>query len=355
MQYFLGIDSGGTKTHALIADETGQAVGFGSGGPGNWEAVGYDGLSQVLVDITHQALDMSRLSIEQIAGAGMGLAGYDWPSQRQAHLEAIRPLGLHAPLAIVNDATLGIVAGSSEGWGVSVDAGTGCNCRGWTRDHQREGRAVGGAGHWSGEAAGGYDIVTRAMRAISFEWTRRGPATALTQAFIQKTGARDLDDLVEGTYLGHYDLDPSLVMTVFQVAALGDPQALEVMRWAGDQLGQMACGVIRQLHLQNESFDVVLIGSLYDGHPLLAESLRTAIQALAPGARLVRLTLPPVVGGVLLGMEAVGLDFLGRRERLIQSTDRLLNQNDLSPVTPPGALEPGSSPHGSGDHPEKKG
>jgi N-acetylglucosamine kinase-like BadF-type ATPase len=354
MQYFLGIDSGGTKTHALIADETGQAVGFGSGGPGNWEAVGYDGLSKVLVDITHQALEMSRLTIGQIAGAGMGLAGYDWPSQRQSHLDAIRPLGLRAPLAIVNDATLGIVAGSAEGWGISVEAGTGCNGRGWTRDHKREGRAVGGAGYWSGEAAGGYDIVTRAMRAISFEWTRRGPATALTPAFIQKTGARDLDDLMEGMYLGCYDLDSSLVMTVFQVAALGDPEALEVMRWAGDQLGQMACGVINQIHLQKEAFDVVLIGSLYDGHPLLAESLRAVIQALAPGARLVRLNLTPVVGGVLLGMEAAGLEFLDRREQLIQSTERLLNSPDLPPGTPAAAIEPSHLPKNPGNHHPKK-
>jgi N-acetylglucosamine kinase-like BadF-type ATPase len=353
MQYFLGIDCGGTKTHALLADEAGQAVGFGSGGPGNWESVGYDGLSRVLVDTTRQALEMSRLTIAQIAGAGMGLAGYDWPSQRQAHLDAIRPLGLQAPVAIVNDATLGIVAGSAEGWGVSVDAGTGCNCRGWTRDHKREGRAVGGAGYWSGEAAGGSDIITRAMRAISFEWTCRGPVTALTPAFIEKTGAKNLDDLMEGMYLGRYDLDPSLVMTVFQVASAGDAQALEVMRWAGDQLGQMVCGVIRQLHLESDAFDVVLIGSLLDGHPLLTDSLRETIQALAPGSRLVRLTLPPVVGGVLLGMETAGLDFLSRRERLIQSTERLLNGNGLHPLSAAAAPETGSSPSRS-DNPQQQ-
>ena len=26
MEYFLGVDAGGTKTHALIADETGQPI-----------------------------------------------------------------------------------------------------------------------------------------------------------------------------------------------------------------------------------------------------------------------------------------------------------------------------------------
>ena len=42
-RYFLGIDIGGTKSHALVADDTGQALGLGVGGPGNYEVVGYSG------------------------------------------------------------------------------------------------------------------------------------------------------------------------------------------------------------------------------------------------------------------------------------------------------------------------
>ena len=211
-RYFLGVDAGGTKTHALIANEAGEAVGFGMAGPGNWESVGYDGLTKNLLEITSQAFEMAKIDSSQIAGAGMGLAGYDWPSQRQAHLEAIQPLRLSCPLEIVNDTTLGILAGAEDGWGVSVVSGTGCNCRGWSRDHQREGRVVGGGSHWSGEAAGGYDILARAMRAVTFEWVKRGPATALTPVLIKLTGAKDLDDLVEGVYLGRYDFDPALIL-----------------------------------------------------------------------------------------------------------------------------------------------
>src|SRR5688572_18569709 len=51
-RYFLGVDTGGTKSHALIADETGRAVGFAQGGTGNHESVGYDGLRKVLSSIT---------------------------------------------------------------------------------------------------------------------------------------------------------------------------------------------------------------------------------------------------------------------------------------------------------------
>ncbi|MEW6716457.1 MAG: BadF/BadG/BcrA/BcrD ATPase family protein [Chloroflexota bacterium] len=327
-RYFLGIDVGGSKTHALIVDDSGQALGFASAGPGNWEAVGYDGLTNVLLNITSRILKMTNVSMEHIAGVGMGIAGYDWPCQRQAHLDAIHPLNIQAPIKFVNDVILGILAGSEEGWGISVVAGTGCNCRGWSKDHQREGRVVGGAGYWSGEAAGGFDLVARAMRQVTYAWAKRGPATALSQALIQHTGAKDLDDLIEGVYLNRYGFDLSMVLLVFQVAEQGDSQALEVIRWAGEELGQMVCSVVNQLSLHNESFDVVMIGSLFDGHPLLTESLRETVHKVAPQARLVRLSVPPVVGAVLLGMEAANVDFINKRERLIRSTNELLNQQN---------------------------
>jgi len=326
MRYFLGVDAGGTKTHALIADETGKAAGFGLAGPGNWESVGYDGFANNLLTITNQALEMAKINISQISGTGMGLAGYDWPSQKQAHLDAIQPLKLVCPLEIVNDTTLGILAGAAEGWGISVVSGTGCNCRGWSRDHQREGRVVGGGNHWSGEAAGGFDILARAMRAVTFEWVKRGPATALTPAFLQQTGAKDLDDLVEGVYLGRFDFNPTLILLIFEIARQGDPQALEVIRWAGNELGMMAVSVINQLALQKEAFEVILIGSLFDGHTLMTESMRETIQRTAPGARLIRLTIPPVVGGVILGMQAAGQDARPVRAKLIDTTRELLKE-----------------------------
>jgi N-acetylglucosamine kinase-like BadF-type ATPase len=330
MKYYLGVDVGGTKTHALVAKETGQALGLATGGCGNWEGVGYDGLTRVLQGVIAQALDQANISVEQLSGAGMGIGGFDWPSQRQAHLDAIRPVGLECPLEIVNDAMLGILAGSSEGWGVSLVAGTGCNARGLSKDHKRQGRAVGGWSSWSGEYAGGYDIVARAMRAVAFEWLKRGPATALTQVFLKYTGAKDLDDLVEGLYLQRYEFDPALVLSVFDTARQGDEQALNVIRWAGYQLAQMALGVIHQLDLQTEAFEVILIGSLHDGHPLLDETLKETILKTAPRANLIRLSAPPVIGAVLLGMEQAGQDGYPTRENLIRTTTEIMENNTTS-------------------------
>ena len=42
MSFILGIDAGGTRTMALLCTPDGRAVAEGSGGPGNFQAVGED-------------------------------------------------------------------------------------------------------------------------------------------------------------------------------------------------------------------------------------------------------------------------------------------------------------------------
>jgi N-acetylglucosamine kinase-like BadF-type ATPase len=303
-RYFLGVDVGSSKTHAVVADEAGQVLGFGEDRAGNHEAVGYDGLNAALSGAAGRALEAAGLAKNQIAGAGFGVAGYDWPSERATTLEAIATLGLAAPVEAVNDAVLGILA--QAGWGVGVVSGTGCNCWGWDETRRRVGQVT-GHGERMGEGAGSGELVEMALKKVAHEWTRRGPATALTPAFLRHTGARDLPDLLEGVANGRYHLSATEAPLVFQTAALGDPVALDLIRWAGAELGELAKAVIRQLGFEKLSFDVVQIGSMYDGSPVLTEVMRDTIHELAPGARLVRLTAPPVVGAVVLGMEAAGL------------------------------------------------
>src|SRR5512134_4038716 len=142
MKYFLGIDVGSSKTHALIADETGQCIGFGKAGSGNHQVVGYDGLTDVLQKSFEGACQTSGIKKVQIAGAGFGVSGYDFPSDREEHLQAVATLGLSCPVQVVNDGANGLISGTSHGIGVNVTAGSGVNCRGRGKSGQ-EGRIVG--------------------------------------------------------------------------------------------------------------------------------------------------------------------------------------------------------------------
>ncbi len=142
MRYFLGVDVGWSKTHALIADEMGQCVGFGKSGGGNQQGVGYDGLEKVLRATVDDALKMSQVDKAQVTAAGFGVAGCDFPSDRKPHLEVISRLGFSCPVEVVNDGVNGLLAGATRGIGVNVSAGSSNNCRGRNRNG-KEGRIVG--------------------------------------------------------------------------------------------------------------------------------------------------------------------------------------------------------------------
>ena len=306
MPYFLGVDVGGTKTHALVADSTGQVLGFGQAGAGNPQNVGYDGLYAVLHQSVTQALEQAEIQITDLAGAGLGLAGHDWPSDLPPKIEVLQRLGLACPYRIVNDAVPGLVIGAHDGWGISVVAGTGCNCRGWNRERTREGRVT-GYGYMMGENAGSSELMQRAMQTVNFAWIRRGGPTALTQALIDHVGASGEEDLIEGYTTGKYAIGAESAAVVFKVAAAGDRLAQDLVEWAGQELGEMVKAVARQLDFQALAFDVVLVGGMFAGGGGLIASLEQTVFAFAPRARLVRLTAPPVLGAVLIGLEQAGL------------------------------------------------
>ena len=322
--YFLGIDIGGTKSHALIIDQHGQALGFAQGGVGNPEKIGYDGLAKVLRSITQEALEQAKISLKEIAGAGFGVGGYDWNSQKAPTLEAIEKIGLNAPIGLVNDALIALLAGASQGWGVAVIAGTSCNAWGW--DKSRKVGRMTGMGAPMGEYAGASELVAEAIKAIALSWTHRAPATQLSEKFIKLAQAKNIPDLLEGLDNGRYRLDGSTAPIIFQVAQNGDAVARDLILWAGLELGSLANGVIRQLNFEKESFEIILAGSFYKGSPILEEMMREKILPLAPKATFTRLNTHPVIGGVMLGIEKAGINPLPLREKIISSTQQLLDK-----------------------------
>jgi N-acetylglucosamine kinase-like BadF-type ATPase len=317
-KYFLGIDVGGTKTQSLISDLTGEIVGTGISGAGNHESVGYEGLIRALNDVTDQAMTQAGIRPGQIAGAGFGVAGYDWPSELPPTLEAISTLGLDCPIQAVNDTVIGLIAGTENGWGVAVVAGTGCNC--WGRDEEgREGRVTGDGGRF-GEFGGAGEIVGKALQAVAYAQLKRGPATALTELLVDHCGARDAFDLMEGLVLDWYSLDAGLAPQIFSLAYQGDSVSRQVIEWAGRELGGMAAGVIHQLGLEEKAFDVILVGSVFEGGALIIEPLQETVREVARKASFRRLNATPVIGAVLLGMEAAGIVQPYPRRRLVEST-----------------------------------
>jgi hypothetical protein len=68
---------------------------------------------------------------------------------------------------------------------------------------------------------------------------------------------------------------------------------------------------------------------MFNGGPMLMEPMKRSILAEAPGARFVRLTVPPVVGAVLLGMQQGQLSITDLRPRLIETSQTFLYEKQV--------------------------
>lgn len=321
MQYFLGIDVGSSKTHALIVDEAGRCVGFGRSGGGNHQGVGYDGLTKVLRESFRQACDTSGVEAASIAGAGFGVAGFDFPSDREPHLQAIATLGLSCPVEVVNDGMNGLLAGATDGIGVNVTAGSSNNARGRGKNG-KVGRIVGN-GIMFGEFGGAYEIAARGLQMVNYAWIKRIPPTSLTQIYIEAAGAKDEMDLMEGLSNSQYHLFPYLAVKVIEAAREGDAAACTVVDWAGEELGWLAVSVARQIDMQDEEVEIVQSGSVFEAGELITEPMRELVLQHCPKAKLVRLDGPPVVGAVILGMEQASFDGYAVRDTIIQTAKEI--------------------------------
>lgn len=305
---FLGVDAGGTKTHALVADEAGEVLGFGQAGPGNWEVVGLDGALAALRQAVGEALSAARTAPQEVTAAAYGLAGLDWPSDETRLRPLVAQLGLSGPSVLVNDTFVALRAGAREPWGVVIVAGTGTTVAGRNRRGQMA-RTL-GLGYPFDDWGSAPDLAQAALHAVARAYTGRGPATTLSDRLVRLIGAADVADLLEGVSRWRYHLFPMVAETVqalMEEADSGDIAAREIVLRAGRELGTGAGIVIRRLGMEDDAFDVVLAGGLFrSASALLLETLRETIHAVAPGARLVRLEVPPAIGGVLLAMDAIG-------------------------------------------------
>ncbi len=304
---FLGIDAGGTKTHALLADESGAALGLGHAGPGNWEGVGLDGTYRALHEATREALACVGAAPADVTAAAYGLAGLDWPSDEERLRPVIERMGVGGPQILVNDAFVALRAGAP--WGVVVIAGTGTICAGRNRG-DKTARTL-GLGWMFDDWGSAPEVAGACIQAVARAHTGHAPHTSLTERLVELFETRDSGDLLEQLSRGRYNLQAhiaEIIQALAEEACRGDSSAVEVSWRGGRELGERATTVIRQLGMQGETFDVILAGGLFRTHnPVLLEALDETVRATAPHAHLSPLEAPPVAGSVLLAMDAAGV------------------------------------------------
>ncbi len=295
MRHVIGIDAGGTKTVGLLADEQGEVVAKAIAGGANLLVHGELGVEKSLFQVL-DALDSST----PVAALCLGIAGVDRSGEEELIRGVLRRLGIRCEVRILNDAIVALVAGAPDGVGIVVVSGTGSIAYGV--DPAGNTARSGGWGYLLGDEGSAFWLGHAAVRAGIRAADGRGPATALYDRICEHLEVSVTDGLVTWFYdqeLSRHRV-ARLARIVEEVAAEGDPTAVELLDQAARHLVWAAEAVERQLAFA-EPFPLVLAGGAFKACPSLFERMEEKLDLERAGV--VRLEVEPAVGAVTLARE----------------------------------------------------
>jgi len=300
--FVLGVDGGGSKTVCVLLDADRRELARGEGGPSDHYTVGYAKAREALRTAIVTTLETSRLAAESVSAICLGMAGVDRPEDEQIIHQMVQEIIPVPRVRVVNDAVIALVGGVGRPYGVAIISGTGSiaygiNARGQTR-------RAGGWGYLLGDEGSGYDIGRRAMQAALRAHDGRGQPTRLLPMLLAHLNLTRIQDLMALVYLQGFERHQiaALVPLVEQAAREGDPIARDILRGAAEELALAARAVIRGLEMEDEAFDVVLVGGVFKTGMCLLE-VRARVLDAAPRANVVLPRHEPVIGAALLALD----------------------------------------------------
>ncbi len=107
--HVIGIDAGGTKTVALLADADGHVLAEGRAGAANLHTEGELEVEKILHTVIDLATDGRDVTLSAVC---LGIAGVDREDDARIIRGIMRRMGYRSNTVIVNDAMIALVAGA---------------------------------------------------------------------------------------------------------------------------------------------------------------------------------------------------------------------------------------------------
>jgi N-acetylglucosamine kinase-like BadF-type ATPase len=305
----LGIDGGATKTVAWLAvcsaDAESSVVGRGIAGPANPQAIGFDAALENLDRAIAVAFDEAGMKPGPVAAAVLGLAGSDRDENRQVLHGWAEKRRLAHRFRVVHDGLPLLVAGSPEGWGIALIAGTGSFAFGRTADG-RTARA-GGWGYLFGDEGSAYWIALAGLRAAAQSADGRAPPTRLVDALLDRLHLKRAEELVTAIYPTASDRAriASLADVVTELADQDDAAAEQILDTAAAQLAAMVAAIARRLDFSPNPFPLAVAGGALLGSEKLRISLGESLGSLDLAPASVVEVKDPVLGAIRLAHQEV--------------------------------------------------
>jgi N-acetylglucosamine kinase-like BadF-type ATPase len=300
--FVLGVDGGGTKTHAVITDARQNVLGEGTAGPSNPLRVGIGNAASAIREAVDRACAKANVQRADIMAAEIGLAGVRRGDLRSRMQEALVGLGIHS-IEVVTDADIALFGATDGAPGLVIIAGTGSVCCGINAQGKRV--YAGGWGPLAGDEGSGSWIARLGLQAVARACDGRGRETNLADAALSYFNVATADDLLVAIYAPGMTNDriAGFGKCVIETVEDGDDVAREIVIAAGRELGIAAAAVIRKLRLGRERFQVGYVGGVFAAGELLLAPLREEVAHTAPNAFVAKPQFPPAVAAARMARE----------------------------------------------------
>ena len=306
----LGVDGGGSKTRAVVADGAGEVLGEGLAGPSNPLRVGVSEAVGAIRDAADRACAEAGVRRVEVDAAEVGLAGVRRADLRERMRAAVAELGVKT-VEVVTDAEIALYGATEGKAGLVIIAGTGSICCGVNARGRRA--CAGGWGPVVGDEGSGSWIARRALQSVARATDGRGRKTALVESACEYFNVARAEDLSTAVYA------PSVTNTliagfgsrVVEAAKRRDAVAREIIEEAGRELACAAAAVIRKLRMERERFQVAYVGGVFTAGSLILEPLAGEVVRVAPRAHVAPPLLAPAEAAARMAGELLQLALAG--------------------------------------------
>jgi len=307
MDYVLGIDAGGTKSHLALFDIEGNMIDFGRWGSLNHEGMpgSFGQFKNELNKFVFDILYKNKIKIDRITSAAFGVAGVDTKPQHEIISKIISETGFKN-FSLANDAFLGIPAGSPACSGICAINGTGCTIVGVNSKGKMF--QIGGVGYISSDYGGGGMFGRIVISSVYSEFFRKGEPTCMTPLLMEKLKIKSKYEFVETIYkmFEEHSLDlRELTKLLFEAAKKNDKVSLDILAESGRNYAGGISGMIEELEFDKNKDDdlyIVFAGSIFSKgeNPKIIDTIKEKLAVSNRGLRIKYkiLKVPPVAGAV---------------------------------------------------------
>ena len=279
--YFLGIDGGGSKTTAVLGDETSVLASVTVGGS-NITHVGEDRSRDALQEAMCEICRQAGIEPSQVTGVCAGIAG---TAREEARKQVAHVLANTVPgkVEVVGDMVIAHEAALGGAPGIVVLAGTGSIA--YARHASGQTARAGGWGFAISDEGSGHWIGVQAVAAIAHA-RDEGRHTKLSDRVLERWSLISYDDLMRHANSSPAPKFAELFPVVLATAEAGDSQARDILIRAGVKLAGLAQVVFRRLWSTGDAIEIALAGGIFENSGLVCEAFKSDLRSSIPQARI---------------------------------------------------------------------